>query len=118
MNFDGEHVDLVVATAIVDLLGADCLIGITDRVEGGILAGRRLISHNTDTLLYQHEGVVAAGSQTIDRQMQNLRSSGVSEDAIWQMFALTPGSFFGTASSASLKEGSFVDAAGQRSAFY
>jgi N-acetylglucosamine-6-phosphate deacetylase len=90
LNFDGEHVDAEVSRRVVDFVGADRVIGMTDRVEGRSLAGEPLEPAEGSTLLYQRDGVVAAGSQGLDRQMRNLRRLRVDEASIWRMFSFLP----------------------------
>jgi hypothetical protein len=90
LNFDGEHVDLAICRRVVELLGAGRLIAITDRVQSASLGGQRLRRQEGSTLLYQSEGIVAAGSQPIDQQIDNMRSIGLGEAEIWQMFGLVP----------------------------
>ena len=90
LNFDGDHVDLAISARIVDLLGADRLIGMTDRVQGAVLGGQKLQSNPNNTLLYQQQGIVAAGSQGIEQQVYNLRVAGVRAEDIWKMFCFVP----------------------------
>lgn len=81
-NFDGEHVDLEIVKKTVELLGAENMLMMTDSIESHCLAGRKLQMHDGSSLLYQDEGIVAAGSQGIDRQIQNMISMGLSNHQI------------------------------------
>lgn len=90
LNFDGEHVDLEVSKRTVEILGADNLIAMTDRIESHRLGGQQLKQFEHSTLLYQEQNIVAAGAQPISKQMDNMRSIGLSEVDIWKMFAFVP----------------------------
>ena len=91
LNFDGEHVDLDVCRRVIELIGVDSLIAMTDRIDVDSLGGQQLEQREGSHLWYQRHGAaVAAGSSSIDRQMHNLRSIGVSEVDIWKMVSLLP----------------------------
>ncbi len=90
LNFDGEHVDPVVCRATVELLGADRIMGMTDRTETINLAGHTLMARTDSTLYYQSEDIVAAGSQSIDRQIRTMRGIGLSESEIWEIYSFLP----------------------------
>lgn len=77
-NFDGEHVDLAVVKKSVDIIGADNMIMMTDSIESKRLAGRKLHTKENSTLLYQDEGIVAAGSQNVSHQIKNMIAMGLS----------------------------------------
>ena len=81
-NFDGEHVDLAIVQKAVELIGAENMLMMTDSIESKRLAGRELTMKEGATLLYQDEGVVAAGSQGVVRQIQNMLSIGLTEAQI------------------------------------
>jgi N-acetylglucosamine-6-phosphate deacetylase len=76
-NFDGEHVDLAIAKKAVELAGAENMLMMTDSIESKLLAGRVLSMQENSTLLYQHDGIVAAGSQNVIRQIKNMFSMGL-----------------------------------------
>lgn len=97
LNFDGDHVDLEFCRQVVELLGPDRVIGITDRVERHQLLGNALKPSAENSLLYQDEGLVAAGTQGIDRQMQNMRKIGLDEAQLWKIFGFTPARALGLA---------------------
>lgn len=78
MNFDGEHVDLAIVKKTVELVGAENLMMMTDSIESKRLAGRDLYMKKDSTLLYQDEGIVAAGSQGVLRQINNMVDIGLS----------------------------------------
>jgi N-acetylglucosamine-6-phosphate deacetylase len=90
LNFDGDHVDLAISTRVIELLGGRNLIGMTDRVHSMRLGGRDLMRTSDNSLLYQDAGLVAAGTQDIERQVENLARAGVAPDRIWNMFVFQP----------------------------
>jgi N-acetylglucosamine-6-phosphate deacetylase len=87
LNFDGEHVDIAISQRTVDLLGADNLIAMTDRIDSRVLAGRHLSTPEKSTLLYEHHGLVAAGTQPFAVQRARMLSVGIADIDIWRMFA-------------------------------
>ena len=95
LNFDGEHVDLAICKRVVELLGADRIIAMTDRIQNARLGGQSLTRLHGGTLLYQSDGIVAAGSRSLDQQMSNMRSIGLSEMDIWQMVGFVPARILG-----------------------
>jgi len=95
LNFDGEHVDLAISRSVVELLGADCIIAMTDRIDSKMLGGQRLLMPERSSLLYQSQGIVAAGSQPLTRQVENMRSIGLSEEDIWKMTSFVPSRVLG-----------------------
>lgn len=97
INFDGEHVDLAVATRAVELMGADNTMLMTDRCDSARLGGQELHHEPENTLWYQEEGIVAAGSQPLAQQMRNARSQGLDESTIRRLVAGTAHRVFGLA---------------------
>ncbi|MGH3842513.1 MAG: hypothetical protein ACRDS0_13855 [Pseudonocardiaceae bacterium] len=95
LNFDGEHVDLAIATRAAELMGFANTMVMTDRCDSARLGGQSLHRVDENSLWYQSNGVVAAGSQPLDRQMQNARSCSISEDDTWSLAAATAYSAFG-----------------------
>lgn len=89
-NFDGEHVDLAVVKKAVQLIGAENLMMMTDSIESKRLAGRNLTLKEGSTLLYQDEGIVAAGSQSVTQQISNMVSIGLSLSQIEAITNLVP----------------------------
>jgi N-acetylglucosamine-6-phosphate deacetylase len=89
-NFDGEHVDLAVVKKSVELLGAENILMMTDSIESQKLAGRKLHLRQGSALLYQDDGIVAAGSQGVHRQIENMLSIGLSIDEIKQITYIVP----------------------------
>jgi N-acetylglucosamine-6-phosphate deacetylase len=81
-NFDGEHVDLKIIKRAVELIGAENILVMTDAIESKRLAGRVLHTQPDSTLLYQDNGIVAAGSQTMRKQIENMLLIGLSEEEI------------------------------------
>lgn len=90
LNFDGEHVDLLVARQVVELVGADNIIALTDRVDGSVLARQQVISSPENRLLYRSDGAVVASSVSLDDQIANMRTVGVCEEDVWKMTSLNP----------------------------
>lgn len=75
LNFDGDHVDLEVCRRTLDYLGPKNVIGITDDTELARLAGEDL-AHHEGGLWYRSDGIVAAGTGHIDKQVANLERIG------------------------------------------
>ena len=75
---------------VVELVGPENLLVMTDSIESKRLAGRDLYLKSGSTLLYQDEGVVAAGSQTMLKQIQNMFSIGLDADAINEICHIVP----------------------------
>lgn len=94
LNFDGEHVDIQVAKRAYELLGPDHIMAMTDRVEMNRLGKRLLTKSPIGSLWYQEKGVVAAGSSTIDDQMNNMRKCGIPEKDIWKLCSFTAACVF------------------------
>ena len=112
INFDGEHVDLAIAARAVELVGRDNIMLMTDRCDSARLGGQRLHRTEDNTLWYQDGGVVAAGSQPMDRQIGNARGQGLAEEAIWDLVAFAAHRAFdlepGTGAPAAGAAGCFV----------
>ncbi len=89
-NFDGEHVDLAIVKKAVELVGAKNMIMMTDSIESRRLAGHELTMQEGSTLLYQAQGVVAAGSQSVFQQIKNMLSMGLSLEEIDLITHLIP----------------------------
>ena len=89
-NFDGEHVDLAIVKKAVELVGAQNMLMMTDSVESKRLAGRQLHTKNDSTLLYQDEGIVAAGSQNTSSQIKNMLSVGLDLKQIEMITSVVP----------------------------
>ncbi|MEV8388605.1 MULTISPECIES: hypothetical protein [unclassified Streptomyces] len=79
INFDGEHVDLAIATRAVQLMGITNSMMMTDRCDSARLGGQDLHRTDENGLWYQEAGIVAAGSQPLARQMNNALGQGLSE---------------------------------------
>jgi N-acetylglucosamine-6-phosphate deacetylase len=95
INFDGEHVDLDIAKRAIELMGTENSMIMTDRCDSARL-GRQDLHHEAEnTLWYQQDGVVAAGSQPLSRQVINAREHGFRDDEIWQLIAGTAHRVFG-----------------------
>jgi N-acetylglucosamine-6-phosphate deacetylase len=95
INFDGEHVDLDIAKRAIELMGTENTMIMTDRCDSARLGRQRLHHEAENTLWYQQDGIVAAGSQPLARQVTNAREHGFCDDEIWQLIAGTAHRVFG-----------------------
>ena len=95
INFDGEHVDSDIAKRAIELMGTENTMIMTDRCDSARLGRQRLHHEADNTLWYQQDGVVAAGSQPLSRQVTNAREHGFRDDEIWQLVAGTAHRVFG-----------------------
>ena len=66
-----------------------------DSIESKVLAGRPLNMKEDSTLLYQDEGIVAAGTQGMERQVRNMRSIGLTEQEIKKITCTTAAKVLG-----------------------
>ena len=82
INFDGEHVDLAILRKTIDLVGAENILLMTDSTESHRLGGTKLSPRKDSSLLYQEEGIVAVGTQGIEKQVDNLLALGLSLEQI------------------------------------
>lgn len=82
INFDGEHVDLEVLKKTVELVGAENILLMTDSIESKSLGGNKLFAKEDSSLLYQEEGIVAVGTQGLERQISNMLSMGLNMEQI------------------------------------
>ena len=89
VNFDGAHVDHAIVARALELVGVENIMLMTDRSDVARLGGQALYHTDENTLWYQDKGIVAAGSQAIDRQMRNARSIGLDIGQVWQVATLT-----------------------------
>lgn len=89
-NFDGEHVDLDIIKRTVELVGVDNMVMMTDSIESKRLAGRDLHMHEGSTLLYQDDDIVAAGSQGVDKQINNMCLIGLTSEEISMITSSNP----------------------------
>jgi N-acetylglucosamine-6-phosphate deacetylase len=121
INFDGEHVDLAIALEVVRIAGADHIIALTDRVDGTMLARQKLFRSGDNRLLYDRDGIVVAGSTTLDQQIANMRGIGICEEEIWKMVSINPCRALGvppeTDGLGRPSVGSLVDDGGRRDIF-
>jgi hypothetical protein len=95
INFDGEHVDLAIAARAVAVIGPGNIMLMTDRCDAARLGGQDLHHESENTLWYQDGGVVAAGSQPLDKQLFNARRAGVEESRLWDIVSFTAYSTLG-----------------------
>ena len=61
----------------IELVGAENVLMMTDSVESKKMVGRHLHTRQGSTLLYQDDGIVAAGSQGATRQIANMLAAGI-----------------------------------------
>jgi N-acetylglucosamine-6-phosphate deacetylase len=86
VNFDGDHVDMVHTTRLVQNVGAGRIFCMTDTVsEGNVLCGEELLCSAENSLLYRPGGCVAAGTTSVDLQIRNILAAGVSVQDCWRM---------------------------------
>ena len=90
LNFDGYHVDLEICRRTFEYLGEDRLITLTDHTELPTMAAEPLTRDEHSRLWLRDDGAVAAGSAGPVPQMRNMRSIGLSEQAIEKLFSSTP----------------------------
>lgn len=95
INLDGEHVDLAIATRAIELVGGDNIMLMTDRCDSARLGGQKLHQVAENSLWYQEGGVVAAGSQPMDRQIDNARAQGLGETDLWNLVSFAAYRAFG-----------------------
>lgn len=90
LNFDGDHVDLEICKKTVEFLGPGNVIGITDDTEISELAGEGLHQLQGSKLWFRGDGIVAAGTGFLPRQIRNLRSIGCDDESIGLIFRRNP----------------------------
>jgi N-acetylglucosamine-6-phosphate deacetylase len=88
LNFDGSHVDLDVCRSVVDYLGAQRLIAITDHTDVFEMAGERLSA--VDDLLYRSDGILSASRMGHEQQRANMIKIGLSQQEIRHLFCDVP----------------------------
>ncbi|MCG5468933.1 hypothetical protein LADH09A_002834 [Micromonospora sp. LAH09] len=117
LNFDGEHVDFAIAKRAIEIVGPSNMMLMTDRSDVARLAGQDLHQEPGSDLWYQEQGVVAAGTQPIDQQIENVRALGIPEADIWHLVSFTAyRTFFPELdlNAGPFDKGCFVDAKRQR----
>lgn len=82
LNFDGAHVDSSICKRTVELVGSRNLLLMTDRIQDGTLAGEQLTPSRENSLLYQKDGIVAGGTCSAWRQVENMRAMNLGADEI------------------------------------
>lgn len=82
--------DLIIAQKIVELIGTQNVCAMTDRLEVNSMGNISLSQKENSSLWYQENGVVAAGTSTINQQMGILRIMGFDESEIWNMCSFIP----------------------------
>ncbi|MFJ6609067.1 hypothetical protein ACIQPT_02215 [Streptomyces sp. NPDC091289] len=100
INFDGEHVDLAIATRAVQLMGIPHSMMMTDRCDSARLGGQDLHRTEDNGLWYQNAGIVAAGSQPLARQMANALGQGLTEPEVRMLAGGTAHRAFGLTTTA------------------
>ncbi|MFZ4297787.1 hypothetical protein ACOZE3_07665 [Streptomyces cinereoruber] len=97
INFDGEHVDLAIASRAVTLMGLENSMMMTDRCDSARLGGQDLTQGEENGLWYQSGGIVAAGSQPLAQQIRNAMGRDLKGDGLWDLAAGTAHRAFGLA---------------------
>jgi N-acetylglucosamine-6-phosphate deacetylase len=85
LNFDGDHVDIDICKKAVELIGAENVILMTDRIAGRKFGGRKLSTRPDNTLLYQDQRIVAGGTQTVVSQLGNMLRAGIGSEAVYRI---------------------------------
>ncbi|MER5473888.1 hypothetical protein ABZX90_10095 [Streptomyces sp. NPDC002935] len=95
INFDGDHVDLDIASRAVVLMGLENSMMMTDRCDSARLGGQDLTQGEENGLWYQAGGIVAAGSQPLAQQMRNAIGRSIEGPELWDLAAGTAHRAFG-----------------------
>lgn len=95
VNFDGIHVAHEACNWVVDLLGARRIIAMTDMASPTMLGRHLKLEKGVWWSERDGQRMVAAGNQTIDQQIENLRGLGLDEGSTWQMASLVPARVLG-----------------------
>jgi N-acetylglucosamine-6-phosphate deacetylase len=82
LNFDGDHVDIEICKRAVEFIGSKNILLMTDRIPGRLFGGRELSRVPDNTLLYQADGIVAGGTQSVILQLGNMLRVGIGNQAI------------------------------------
>ncbi len=91
INFDGDHVDITISRHMVDFIGSESIIAMTDNASlTRQLCGKTLSAKSFNSLLYQEDDIVAAGTQNIIRQTDKMLGVGISGKQLWDMVAFVP----------------------------
>lgn len=90
LNFDGDHVDLAICRRVVEYLGSQRMMAITDHTDSDVMAGEKLSFRPDSSLRYRSDGAVAAGSSGLDVQRRNMASIGLSSEDVTDLFANVP----------------------------
>jgi len=90
LNFDGDHVDIEICKKAINLIGAENILLMTDRIAGKNFGGRKLIQHPDNSLLYQDKGIVAGGTQSLISQLGKMIRSQISSKDIYQITYANP----------------------------
>ncbi|WP_153275291.1 hypothetical protein [Rhodococcus sp. P1Y] len=114
INFDGEHVDLAICKRVVEFLGTNRLIAISDHTDLDEMAGEKLHYKGSSTLRYRSDGVVAAGSAGLPAQRQSMASIGLSESEMKSLLCTVPARVLGHQISGADRLGKVDIANGQR----
>jgi hypothetical protein len=88
INFDDEHVAIEIAKRAVEIIGVEQIMAMTDRTDRPHLGSQRLTRRDDNSLYYQAAGIVAAGSQPLDRQIRNMRQAKIDDRTIWNLVSL------------------------------
>lgn len=90
LNFDGDHVDLAICRRLVEYLGSQRMMAITDHTDSDVMANEQLSLRPGSSLRYRSDGIVAAGSSGLDVQRRNMAAIGLSSEDITNLFENVP----------------------------
>ena len=96
VNFDGNHVDIEICKKAIDLIGSENLLLMTDRIQSKVLGGQYLIEKFNNTLLYQSDGIVAGGSQSVMRLLANMMQCHIASSDIYNIAFKNPFDYLNT----------------------
>ena len=68
----------------------------TDRIQSKVLGGQYLIEKFNNTLLYQSDGIVAGGSQSVMRLLANMMQCHIASLDIYNIAFKTPFDYLNT----------------------
>jgi N-acetylglucosamine-6-phosphate deacetylase len=89
VNFDGDHVDSAISTKLAELYDPN-VVAMTDRVDIPRFGGDELARGDAPNLWYRPNGVVAAGSSTMDDQIATLQQAGLPISTVWSVVSGAP----------------------------
>jgi N-acetylglucosamine-6-phosphate deacetylase len=82
LNCDGAHVDIEICKRIVELVGSDRVMLMTDRIADVSMAGHPVFKYDSSTLLYGETGIVAGSRASVWDHVKNLADVQLPPDDI------------------------------------